>query len=482
MSSISAYLRFKCEKTEPVLPDQDIPVKLSEEKIFELQIPDFVEKNHTYKVLYENTVLHLRALQDGKKGHGTRVLIDYKCHKFDVKPYIQEYIQHLETYKSALQHNLLVLAGPKGVGKTLMANILGQNFCFVIKDTSKLDSKESLEILIYNQMEAGWTLCLQNAHKIVEFADREDLIALLHGRPECRIILTTDQPSHLDSIVEPIIDLEPMDAQERLCFLSLMKPKWPNNSLKTLANKTGGFLYKDFECFENVETVEEALKIPMKPSMVYDHRVPIPVGVTWSDIVGIDDIRDYVRKLVEYPITKAEQYKALGLKPPKGILLHGPPGCSKTTIAKAMANASCHAFFSLNPASLYSAYVGESERIVREVFKAARQAAPSIIFVDELDTLVGKRATSGSVGADVVQERILSAFLNEMDGVMALPQNVMVLGATNRLQAIDKAILRPGRFDHIIEVRKTSLKRNICVYFCCFGRFRCRMKRDAWPS
>ena len=124
---------------------------------------------------------------------------------------------------------------------------------------------------------------------------------------------------------------------------------------------------------------------------MHDHRVPIQVDITWDDIAGMDEIKRRIRMLVESPITKAEAYKALGLRPPRGILLHGPPGCSKTTIAKAIANAGNYSFYAISGASLYSAYVGESERIVRDTFRNARMTAPSIIFVDEIDTIVGKR-------------------------------------------------------------------------------------------
>lgn len=257
--------------------------------------------------------------------------------------------------------------------------------------------------------------------------------------------------------------VEPPKSQDRLRFIQLLLPSLcsPGEAqLVELANKTNGFLFHDMQRLVKLASADGPVTYQallehhsrVEPSLMHDHRVPVQIGITWSDIAGIDGVRDKIRKLVENPLKDAEAYKALGLKPPKGILLHGPPGCSKTTIAKAIANAGNYAFYSISGASVYSAYVGESERIVRETFASARTTSPSVIFVDEVDTIVGKRSMAGGAGTDIVQERILSTFLNEMDGIEELPGNVIVLAATNRLWAIDDAILRAGRFDYIIEI------------------------------
>lgn len=199
----------------------------------------------------------------------------------------------------------------------------------------------------------------------------------------------------------------------------------------------------------------------VQPSIFKDYYVSIDPKVTWESIGGLDEIRNKIRKLIEWPLTRIEEYKYFGLRAPRGILLHGPPGCSKTTIAKAIANSGGFAFFAIDSASLFSAYVGESERILRQIFSDARAAQPSVIFFDEIETLVGKR---GASNGDVVQERVLSTMLNEMDGVgvksssfsSSIPSNqdslVIVIGATNRPQDIDEALLRPGRFDYKIEI------------------------------
>ena len=149
-----------------------------------------------------------------------------------------------------------------------------------------------------------------------------------------------------------------------------------------------------------------------------------------------------------------EKFRKLGLKAPKGVLLYGPPGCSKTTIAKAIANSVDASFFSISGSELYSPYVGDSERIVRELFDRARSCRPAIIFIDEIDIMIGKRDFASSDSSSV-SERILSAFLNELDGVTN-SEGITILGATNRPDMIDAALMRPGRFDKMIHVSSPS--------------------------
>ena len=161
------------------------------------------------------------------------------------------------------------------------------------------------------------------------------------------------------------------------------------------------------------------------------------------------EVKERLIEAVEWPLQYAELFTEAGIRPPKGILLVGPPGCGKTMLAKAIATESAVNFISVKGPALLSKYVGESERGVRDMFKKAKQAAPCIIFFDEIDALVPARSSGGSDAH--VAERVLSQFLTELDGVEEL-KGVLVLGATNRLDMLDPAILRPGRFDEIVEI------------------------------
>lgn len=181
---------------------------------------------------------------------------------------------------------------------------------------------------------------------------------------------------------------------------------------------------------------------------------PSTSPVSWDDIAGLQGVKDALRRAVEWPLRHADAFSRMGLSAPRGVLMHGPPGCSKTTLARAAATAAKASFFAVAGAELYSSYVGEAERILRGVFSAARAAPPSIVFLDEIDALVGSRdAISHS---DSVQARVLSTLLNEMDGVDTAPGSVLVIGATNRPDLVDKALLRPGRFDVLLEVTLPS--------------------------
>ncbi|KAI8320519.1 AAA-domain-containing protein [Martensiomyces pterosporus] len=178
----------------------------------------------------------------------------------------------------------------------------------------------------------------------------------------------------------------------------------------------------------------------------------------WDDVGGLDDVKLKLKQAVQWPLEHAHTMQRLGMQAPRGILMYGPPGCSKTTLVKIIATQTKATFFSINGAALYSPYVGDSERTVREIFKRARASSPSVVFFDEVEAIVGKRAfdsANAGSGGDSVQERILSTLLNEMDGV-DVGGNVLVVGATNRIDMMDAALLRPGRFDRVIYVPPPS--------------------------
>lgn len=191
----------------------------------------------------------------------------------------------------------------------------------------------------------------------------------------------------------------------------------------------------------------EAMK-EVEPSAIREVFVEVP-DVQWEDVGGLDDIKEELKEAVEWPIKYSDIFKGIGTNPPKGILLYGPPGTGKTLLAKAVATESGVNFISIKGPELLSRYVGESERGVREIFRKARQAAPAILFLDEIDGLVPRRGAAGSDSH--VTERVVSQFLTEMDGIEGL-KGVMVLAATNRLDLVDPALLRGGRFDLLLEL------------------------------
>lgn len=185
-----------------------------------------------------------------------------------------------------------------------------------------------------------------------------------------------------------------------------------------------------------VEVQAEAVKVP--------RGVPL---VTYEDIGGLDDAIQRVREMVELPLKHPELFQRLGIEPPKGVLLHGPPGCGKTLLARAVANESDAYFTAINGPEIMSKFYGESEQRLREVFAEAEKNAPSIIFIDELDSIAPKREeVTGEV-----ERRVVAQLLALMDGLKGRGK-VIVIGATNRVNAIDPALRRPGRFDREIEI------------------------------
>ncbi len=192
----------------------------------------------------------------------------------------------------------------------------------------------------------------------------------------------------------------------------------------------------------NYDDFDYAMRM-VEPSAMREVLVEVP-DVSWNDIGGLEDVKERLKEAVEWPLNYPESYENLGIRPPSGLLLYGPPGTGKTMLAKAVANKSDSNFISVKGPELLSKYVGESEKRVREIFKKAKQVAPTVVFFDELDALASERGSS--VGENV-SERVVSQVLTEMSGLEEL-NDVIVIGATNRPDMIDPALLRPGRFDN----------------------------------
>ncbi len=207
-----------------------------------------------------------------------------------------------------------------------------------------------------------------------------------------------------------------------------------------------------------MDDFKEALK-EIEPSAMREVLVEVP-KVTWNDVGGLEDIKREIIEAVEWPLKYPEKFKKFGIKPPKGVLLYGPPGTGKTLIAKAVANEAEANFISVKGPELLNKWLGESEKAVRKIFKKARQVAPCIIFFDEIDAIAQMR---GLDEGNRAVERVVNQLLTEMDGLEEL-EGVVVIGATNRPDILDPALLRPGRFDRLVYVRPPDKKSRLAIF------------------
>ncbi len=319
------------------------------------------------------------------------------------------------------------------------------------------------------------------------------LLGLMDGlksRGKVIVIAATNMPNSLDMALrrpgrfDREIEIRVPDKRGRLDILKIHTRNMPlakNVNLEEIARITHGFVGADLNSLGKeaamivlrrilpelkVEGIEEDQPIPkeileklmvtqedflealkvVRPSAMREVLVETP-DVSWDDIGGLEDIKGKLKEAVEWPLKKPEVFKRLGIRPPRGILLYGPPGTGKTLLAKAVAKESEANFILVNGPSLLSKWVGESEKALREIFRKARQTAPTILFFDEIDALVPKRHSENS--DNKVSDRLVNQMLTEMDGLETL-NDVVIVAATNRPDMLDPALLRQGRFDRII--------------------------------
>ena len=197
----------------------------------------------------------------------------------------------------------------------------------------------------------------------------------------------------------------------------------------------------------------------IEPSAMREFLIEIP-KISWEDIGGLEEAKQQLREAVEWPLTKPDVFKRLGITPPRGIMLYGPPGTGKTLLAKAVAGESNANFISIKGPEVMSKWVGESEKAVRELFKKARQVAPTIVFLDELDSIAPPRGTD--VGSHVT-DSVVNQLLTSIDGLESM-EGVVVIGATNRPDIIDPGLLRPGRFDRLVLIRSPDKKARLQIF------------------
>ncbi len=195
-----------------------------------------------------------------------------------------------------------------------------------------------------------------------------------------------------------------------------------------------------------MDDFREALRF-VRPSAMREVLVERP-SVGWDDVGGLDQVKAQLKEAIEWPLKHPDSFRKIGITPPKGILLYGPPGTGKTLLARAVAHETESNFIAIKGPEIYNKYVGESEKRIREIFDKARQVSPSIIFIDELDSIASSRSNYEGNNAT---EQVVNQLLTELDGIEPL-KNVIVIGATNRVDKVDSAILRTGRFDNIVFV------------------------------
>lgn len=197
------------------------------------------------------------------------------------------------------------------------------------------------------------------------------------------------------------------------------------------------------------------------PSSLRENQVEIP-DVHWDDVGGLEDVKRELHETVQYPVEHADKYVKFGMSPSKGVLFYGPPGCGKTLLAKAIANECGANFISIKGPELLTQWFGESEANVRELFDKARAASPCILMFDEMDSIAKTRG-SGGAGSSEAGDRVINQILTEIDGVGAR-KNVFVIGATNRPDILDPAVIRPGRLDQLIYIPLPDLKSRIAIF------------------
>jgi len=403
----------------------------------------------------------------------------------------------------------VLLYGPPGTGKTLLARaVAGEtNAHFISLSGPEIMAKhygESEERIrdIFRQAE-------ESAPSII-FIDEIDsiapkreevtgelekrivtqLLSLMDGmksRGKVGVIAATNRPDSIDPALrrpgrfDREIEIGIPDEAGRLEILNIHTRGMPlaqDANLKDVARVTHGFVGADLEALTKEAAMRslrrvlpkidldqekispamlQTIKVTLadfrdslkdvRPSALREVLVQVP-DISWDDIGGLDEIKAELREAVEWPLKHGEAYRYADVQAPKGVLLHGPPGTGKTLLAKAVAKMTESNFISVKGPELLSKWVGESEKGVREVFRKARMAAPCIIFFDEIESLVPRR---GSGDSSHVSDNVVSQVLTEIDGLEEL-HDVLIIGATNRLDIVDKALLRPGRFDRIIKV------------------------------
>jgi transitional endoplasmic reticulum ATPase len=404
----------------------------------------------------------------------------------------------------------VLLYGPPGTGKTLLAkavaNETNANFYSIggpeimskfygeseerLRETFKEAQGNSPSIIFIDEIDSIAPK-REEVSGDVEKRVVSQLLTLMDGieaRGKLVVIGATNRPNAIDPALrrpgrfDREIEIGIPDEEGRYDILQIHTRGMPlteDVNLESIAKVTHGFVGADLEALSKEAAMRslrrvlpeinmEQSKIPVEvlnkikitnkdfenslkdvqPSAMREVQIQRP-NIKWDEIGGLTEVKEELAEAIEWPLKHADLFSQADVKPPKGLLLYGPPGTGKTMIAKAVATTSEANFISIKGPELLSKWVGESEKGLREIFRKSRQAAPCIVFFDELDAVAPRRGRSE--GDAHVTERVISQMLTEMDGLEDL-KGVVVIGATNRPDIIDEALLRPGRFDRILEV------------------------------
>lgn len=401
----------------------------------------------------------------------------------------------------------IIISGPNGIGKSNMIKFINQKYkkeinFFVLdllndfilsKNSSESDSMEekiknifkfakilSPAIIIFEDLDRLFTKSddeessIGSTSNILQLNDQKTklIFCLIKELEELKLsdkVIILSSATNVDRLssdlrkcgrFDYVVNMTPPNQlQRKNLFKHLLKDfknSLSDEDIELIADKSHGFVAGDIigvfkealiisenKCLTRKE-LEISLK-NIKPINLKDIILDIP-KVLWSDIGGNKEVISKIRQSIEWPLKNPEAFKRIGITPPNGILLYGPPGCSKTMIAKALATESGLNFFAVKGPELFSKYVGDTEKAVRDVFKKAKLSSPSIIFFDEIDSMASQRGSDS-----VVSDKVLCQLLNEMDGIEGR-ERVVIFGATNRPDILDKALIRPGRFDRLIYI------------------------------